>query len=332
MIDKTRPMTLGDIFSTTFSITGKTFFRNLVIAAVFLVPAGLLLGFGLQSFFSNIADFTQNAAEYDNDIKPSQIVKMLAAGILYFFSLFIFMFCYFAALIGITKTSAGEIEGIKISLSEAFGKIFSVTYLRALGLILLILLAMAGIMGFFILIVALTGAIDNWIFKFFGVVTAIVTILFMIYLIFRWYFSFVNIVAAEDGIVESLKKSSFLVKDYWWRTFGIIILISLIVSFASTLISTPFSFLFMWGFISEYMNSLASGDDPAASIKMLKSVGFGYGLTMGLSTLLQALILPVSYVVMYYDLKIRKNDFPSAASEEGNTGEDNTRSWELPVE
>jgi len=42
MIDKSKPMNLGDIFDTTFKLIKETFTRNILIAVIFLIPAGIV--------------------------------------------------------------------------------------------------------------------------------------------------------------------------------------------------------------------------------------------------------------------------------------------------
>lgn len=52
---------------------------------------------------------------------------------------------------------------------------------------------------------------------------------YIIYLVFRW--AFVFIIRIHEGISfsESLKRSSYLIKENWWVTFGVIFLVYLIV-------------------------------------------------------------------------------------------------------
>lgn len=233
--------------------------------------------------------------------------------------------------IGIIKTICSEVDGIKISLKEAFSEVFSLTFFRCLGLLLLGLLAFIGIYIIIIIFFAIAVIVKIfWVGLIIGlVITALV--LLMIYLINLWYFAPVNIVYEYQGITKAFSKSASLVKGYWWRTFGTIILISIIIGFASAVVSGPITFLFEWDFISQYFQIITHqkniSPDPAVALKMLESLGFTYGLIIGLSTIIQALTYPVFYVVLYFDLKIKKNDFPPEIIEESNIVE-----GEAPVE
>jgi hypothetical protein len=64
---------------------------------------------------------------------------------------------------------------------------------------------------------------------FFGLALLIVIILpILINLIVKWAFIFHAIVIEGKGPSEAFTRSSSLVRDYWWRTFGILLLIGII--------------------------------------------------------------------------------------------------------
>ena len=131
------------------------------------------------------------------------------------------------------------------------------------------------------------------------------------YVYIKLSFASVHTVAAGEPIIDSIKKSSDLVSKIWWRTFGIIMLTSLVVNFVVSLLSTPVSFIFMWDYISQNMHNVVKGgaEHTQSTAKMIKSMGWGFSLSMIFSYILQNLIAPVFSVVMYYDLKIRKKDY-----------------------
>jgi hypothetical protein len=231
----------------------------------------------------------------------------------FFFSLVIFILAYLGAWVGITKSGCSSIEGTKISLSDAFKEIFSKTLLRCIGQILLLALTFAGIM-FVTIIVAVLMSGQNTLLTFFIFLFVLAGIGFAIFLWVRWYFAQLNIVYMHDGVSSSFTRSWQLVKDYWWRTFGIILLISTIVGFASTIISTPITFIFEWDFIVQYFKLIMVGssgaNDPVVLLGLMRSLGFTYGLIIALTSMIQLIAFPLFQIVIYFDLKIRKNEFP----------------------
>ena len=323
MFDKSKPMTLGDIFNTTFNLIKATFTRNVVIVAAFLIPVGIFAAYGFQMFFSTISDITKSAKDYESgSVNPSQIARLVVGFGSYFFAVTFFYLGNLAATIGVTKVSYSEMLGEKITLGDSFKKIFSLIYLRSIGQNIMLILACCAVFMCAVFVMAVAKMMNNGFLNFFGVLAVIAAVVIIIYLVFRWYFAFIAIVGPEKKVFESFINSSYLVKDYWWRTFGIVLLISIIVQFAESVISTPISFLFMWDFISQYFKMMAGGSgiekDPALVFEMMKSFGFAIGFVIVLGTMLQTMLSPLFNVVMYFDLRIRKNDFEEITNQDDN--------------
>jgi hypothetical protein len=173
-----------------------------------------------------------------------------------------------------------------------------------------------------IIIIALISISDFVMFKFVGVLLIIAGVVFLIYLFFRWYFVLIALVNDELGVIDTFSKSSFLIKGYWWRTFGIIILISIAINFAISLISTPVSFGLMWSHMSQYFKMLSNNEqalkNPELFSGLMKSNFSLFGILIILSNFLELLIKPLFKIVIYYDLKIRKNDIIEPSGEENS--------------
>jgi hypothetical protein len=312
MLDKTKPMTLGDIFSNAFDLIKETFTRNIVIAAVFMIPTGILTAYGFETYFK-IAMSTVNANESQN---------LFLASFSALFPSTIFSLALLASWIGITKIGCENIEGRRISLSDTFREIFSVTYLRCIGAILLMIAAWI----FFLILAVIMIKISSY-----AAIVFIAGIFFVFSLGFRCLFVPTDIIYEYKGISKSFSKSLFLVKGYWWKTFWRYFLISIIIGFATGIISTPITFIFEWKFISQFFNMVQDNthiSDPTVMLEFSKSFGFTYGLILVISTILNTLIYPLFYLILFFDLKIRKNDFP----QEEPVVEDNLTIGEIPVE
>jgi hypothetical protein len=118
---------------------------------------------------------------------------------------------------------------------------------------------------------------------------AIVTIPVVLWVLIRWSVALPALFAEGIGPVKALGRSWNLVRDNWWRTLGILIIVTIMVS----LIQTALTFLF------DGVGALVPGlnDDLRA------------GLLTTLSTLVDALvgaITPIAITLLYLDLRVRK--------------------------
>jgi hypothetical protein len=68
-------------------------------------------------------------------------------------------------------------------------------------------------------------------------------------------------------------------------------------------------------------------NDPAAMAGLMKSFGFTYGLIIMFSAIINSLFYPLFLLVLFLDLKIRKNDFPQRI-----VNDDIAVIGELPIE
>ncbi len=104
-----------------------------------------------------------------------------------------------------------------------------------------------------------------------------------------------SVILDNLGAVEAFKRSFRLVTGYWWRTFGIYILISFIVLFIVSMLQQ------LTGLITLGLNQL-----PA--IPPMVTVGVA-GVLM---TIISLVIQPIGIIattLLYYDLRIRKEGF-----------------------
>jgi len=316
-------MTLGDIFSNSINLIKETFTRNIIILVLFLVPSGILLAFGLKYFFTimtSSASITQDIE--GQQIDPSQLLGKMIGMVIFVLIILIFALAYLGAEIGVLNNGCKQIEGKKISINDTISKIFSITYIKVAAELILLVLALmgiiiAGILSMYLLkLFVLLNVFNDVTVNILGVILIIAAFLYAFNLLFKWYFAEVILVHTGCGIIESFKRSSYLVKNNWWRTFGIVILISLVVGFAVSLILSPLSFVFMWDYYRHLFKIMASGGEnqinPVESLEMFSKLGTTFGLIIVINLILRSLAFPLFQIVMYFDLKIRKNDFDDA--------------------
>jgi hypothetical protein len=104
-----------------------------------------------------------------------------------------------------------------------------------------------------------------------------------------------SVILDDLGAVDAFKRSFSLVTGYWWRTFGIYILISFIVGF-------------IVGMLQQLAGLISLGLNQLPAIPPMVTIGVA-GLLM---TIIQLVIQPIGIIattLLYYDLRIRKEGF-----------------------
>lgn len=317
MSSQVLPMTLGDIFERTFNLIGKTFVRNIIIAAIFLVIPVVLLMIAADNFYSSIADVgfpTDNPAlKYQTGLQF--LLPFLGGIILFIVSFLVLALATLLSEIAISYTVGKEMVGEPVSLNKALQETFYAKWLYGIGQGLLKYLIIGGgavIISFFLWTFAVV--IDSGVVL--GLLIAIVVLVMVptaLFVVYRWYFSLTAVAVEDLGPIDSLRQSWFLVQGYWWRTFGILLLLSMLTQFVVYIVSIPFTFGSMWGFYKAIFTAIGQTGgqtDPQVMHDAMKSLGPSVGFGVGVSSLLTLLITPVFTVVMYFDLRARKNDLP----------------------
>ncbi len=147
-----------------------------------------------------------------------------------------------------------------------------------------------------------------------GVLTiTLIGIPFAIFFGFRWIFCSLAAVFEEKSAVRALKRSSELVKGGWWRVFGMMIGIFLLVFFVQSILQ--FCLLFVLG-----LTQTMGGDGDF--VEMLRSMFIPqmttwkelviYSIQNFLSLAITCLMLPVGVIgatLVYFDQRIRREGF-----------------------
>lgn len=310
-------MTLGDIFERTFNLVGKTFVRNIIIAGIFLVIPVVLLMIAADNFYSTIADvgFSMDKSALQYQTGWQFLLPFLGGMILFIVALLVLALATLLSEIAISYTVAKEIMGETVTLNKALQETFYAKWLYGIGQGLLKVLIIGGgitIVAFFLstfAVVVDSGAVLGFLIA----IVMLVAIPFVLFIVYRWYFSLTAVAVEDLGPVDSLRQSWYLVQGYWWRTFGILLLLSILAQFVINILSMPFVFGSMWSFYKVIFTAIGQTGgqpNPQAMHEAMKSLGPSVGIGIGISSLLSLLITPVYTVVMYFDLRARKNDLP----------------------
>ena len=259
-------MPLGELLDESFKLYRRHFTVIAGVALVIIVP-NLILSLISGSYRANPITYLQNVAQNLNN--PDALATIQAQQGAYTSSpLYLLSFPLAALLVpfsvgalyrAATSLAAGNVETIGSVLSGTLRRYFAVW-----GVVILAVLLFVGVI-------------------------AIVTIPVVIWVAIRWSVAIPALFAEGIGPVKALGRSWNLVRDNWWRTLGILIIVSIMVS----LIETALQVLF--GGVAAVVPGL-TGDLRA-------------GVVTTVTTLVDALvgaITPIAITMLYLDLRVRK--------------------------
>ncbi len=311
MDNSIHPMSLGDIFDRIFKLFTQTFVRNLIIAVIVFLPAGIMLTFALDWFFSTIAQIAAQPGMINERWAASMMAIFSAIGISSI-TMILVMISYLAGILGITIVGCNQMSGQTITWQEALRATFSVRLLRVFGQQFLQYLAISAIIlvPYIFLIIAIASESSS--LSLISGLLLLAAAITAAYFVVQWILV-LPVIAWEDAtVMQSFKRSATLVRDFWWRTLGIYLLINIIAQFAISIVTTPLSIFAFWGFFSRFFGSMSSFSEgqlePEMQLEILQSLGSGIGILIALSTVLSLLIIPLIATVMYFDLRARKDE------------------------
>lgn len=302
------PMTLGDIFEKTATLVGRTFARNVLVAIIFLVIPAAVMTVAARNFYAGFLGAGAKAASFWGLIPFIGSTLLIELAVL-------------LAEIAISYIVGKEMLSEPVSFLEALRDTFHKKWLSGLGQALLKYGAVFGGLGIIAgIFIALDGATkgastaERGILMLFQVPFFVLLGPALFFLFYKWLFSLTAVAVEGLDSVDSLKKSWMLVDGFWWRTFGIFLLLTILAQFAISIISLPLKFGSMWTVYKDYYTMLGrSGTEvgTGALNHFPASIGTGVGIGTAISTVFSLVITPVFTVVMYFDLRARHYDFPN---------------------
>lgn len=307
------PMTLGDLFDRTFRLLGRTIGRSSIIALILLAPTALLFSFSLSSLFNSLISLAQGP--YDMQAPDmnhlagifGSLALMGGTGLL-------FGLASLAAQLGITYVGCAEFTGKPVTWEESLRKGIGIAFVRAIGVSILMGLAFIAILIVPYLLIIGGLAAESSALAGTGIILLLGALGVVLYLAFKWNFVYQTIVFEDTPVMDSFRRSWDLVAGNWWRVFGIMLLFSILIDFAISLVLTPLTLIVLWDFFTEYfrlLGGIASGEsDPQAFLQVFKTLGPGLGILIAADAVLTALVTPLYSVALFFDLRARKGEFP----------------------
>lgn len=282
MLDRTsfplrRTRDFGETISDTILFLKGNWKQLLLLYVLFVVPfllvATLLGARNFPSFFSSIGLGMGDIRRSFSNFGPQLLITMLlymVAGVVYPTLVYVYMRLFEAG--GGRRPTLQECAAMLMRRGSS-NLVYAIASL--MGFILLALLALIPLLGIFAI--------------FFG----------LFYLIVNFAILFPVNTIEDHPFPNAFRRSFQLVKDRWWYTFGVAMVILLIYYFFASII----------GFTSMMITGIASVNflDPKPGMGMLSKK---YFLVTGLSAVVQQvfyLILHVGLGIQYFSLREEKD-------------------------
>lgn len=297
-----RPLTFGTMLGAAFQVLRRnpkpTFgFALLVTGAVFLVT---LVVIGLVTFFA--ASRAMQAAQEDQDVVAAGSVLLIVLSALVPAALSVVVSALVQGVVSleVARGTLGEKHRLRGLWRAAKGRLLALVGwsgivfaaialgLGALALVIALFAVTGGAMGVLagVFVVLLLGAGFAVLAAWLGTKLALVPSAIMI---------------ERLGIRDAVVRSWTLTGGYFWKTFGILLLVAVIVQTVGSIVTTPLSFLLSFGAFLIDPNGTSAGAIAFTVVSLL--------LTAAVSVVIGAVTLVVQSstpALVYIDLRMRK--------------------------
>ena len=268
-----RPMPLPELLDELFRLYRRQFSLIVGVSLLVALPGlvwSLVTGiYRLNSAsYANLITTSPGAAPTFNSQQLSSLLGAILLGVLG--SLILLPFSLGAVYRAVTDVALGRPATIGSVLRETLARYFPLLGLVGLFILMFIGWIIAEAVGFVLLILP-----------------GIAVFCAAVYLAVRWSLVVAAMMAEDIGPIRGLGRSWNLVSGSWWRTFGIL----LIVTILQLIITYGLGILF--GLIAALVTT---GDVQAA-------------VTQIVGTILNAVVNPITtiaVVLLYFDLRVRK--------------------------
>lgn len=232
-----RPLILSDIFNGAFSYIRANPKTTLGVTTIVVVIAQLLvllLQYGPLATSGALEAPNLTGPEPDPSILIGSVFGALAGGLATWISMIL--------LSGLLTVIVGRaVFGSTITIGEAWQRVrgrlltlLGYTALESLGVILLIV-AVAGVIG------VVAFALNGWVAFAVGFPLTVGSLVALAFLFTKLSFAPTLIVLERLPLIAAIERSFFLVRNDFWRVFGIRLLALLVAGLISGAVAMPFT-------------------------------------------------------------------------------------------
>lgn len=314
-----RQLTLGELFDESFRIYRRDLLTLIALTALVIVPSTILSVLITLPLQQNLAAFAGPGA-VPGAVPPEQFFTNVFSSALYSAALtgslgLLYGIVFVPLMQGaLTHAVTRRYLDQPVSIGDSIGGALR----RALPLIVAKLLPSLAIgavgLLFFGVFVAFFGTLvgnpfsdtafqnepSGAAFVLGFLLLSVGSIVFLVLYAFvsvRILFTSQAVIAENKGPIEAIKRSWNLTQGYWWRTFGIFLLIGLLAALITSVPSAIFGTIY---------GAVALG--PGGAPDFVQQQVFN-SIINAVSTVLITPFSLIAYTLMYYDLRIRKEGF-----------------------
>jgi len=314
------PMEIGDIFSSTFSITRRTLGGAGLTALLMLIVGSIISGYGGIVYITGTIEVMGNyiGVDLQHDAVKAQEMGMALLPLLgtYMGAMLVFALLAIAAQTLATAAGWEALTDQQSGLTRrAFGRPLIVNILQTI-------MIFAVLMVVYLLLVVIAWPMGEAGIVLLSVLLPLVVLVVMIYTFVRVQ----NVVVEERGPWQGMIASIARVKGNFWRIFLMVVAVVLVWFTGLLLINFLLNGNPMGSF-GAMMNggaeqSTADIEQRVAALTMMKPyLEWPYIIISGIWSSLWLVVLFNLTTVIYADLLARRGEFET--EEEGE--------WELPV-
>ena len=285
----------GDKINASFSFVSQNFKTLFLSLLYFAGPLSLIGGIANGIVQSNNLSFASAGATKPRGTNAGEIfANSFGDSFAHLFSINYLIAIIFLILASVTvaiTVYAFMIEynktenPVSITIENIWARMQTI-FLPVLGsygiiflIMALILLAFGGIIG--ALISVGNGLLGGFLAVMFGLIA------FVPFFYFGTMYSLSPAIVAYEGINgwEALARARFLIKDKWWSTFGLIMIITIINSFVSMIFGAP-------AMIVTFMKLLSVGGNISGNLPLI--------ITTVISTIGQIVVSSLTYITISF--------------------------------
>jgi hypothetical protein len=314
------PAGFGTILGNGFTLLGRTISNSGVLTLLMVIPFSILLTYGLSSYLTAIAGFV-GSAESPESVNAEQIGKMMGPILLFYALVFLYLLAMLATQTATVLFAWEAAEGRRMGIGEALGRIIrKPLWIVLVQTVMILIIMMMAFFAFSLILAALVGGATAGDSP--GAAVALVpvlTVLFgagVVYFLVATIFRVHRVTIEDRGPWHGLVASIALVKGNWWRVFGLLFVIYLIV-FA---VSIPF-FALIGDDLIDMSAAMRAGtaNNPAVMAEFAENMAALFSWKFVVFQIVQGvatwLLLSNLLTAMYIDLRARRGEIATDDSE-----------------
>ncbi|MBA2488520.1 MAG: glycerophosphoryl diester phosphodiesterase membrane domain-containing protein [Chloroflexi bacterium] len=293
------PMSVSQMLETTARLTRRHLRVLVALAALFLTPALLLGAITGIALFEALAPIVPPAPGEPVTLTDAQLATILRT---FAIGLAVSLLTSLAGAIMAVAASHvvdGDYRGARVTVRQAAGhairRALAVLVATIGDLAAIIAIAAAGVLAAVSLAAFAGDPSAGGPGAFLALIVVVVTVLVALTVAVRWTLAMPVLAVEQVGPIKALARSWRLTGSAIWRSFGLLLLVSLAVGVLGALVTE---------ILGLTLADLPFGAASSAAIVIRIAVG-------SVVAIVTAPIVPVALTVLYFDMRVRREGLQS---------------------